>query len=352
MDRHVNAVTISDVDAYVEPLGEDEPCGPDLEYDPEFLEFNQTCTSKPEEQYGDTITAEVPPEWKIVLQQARQLLERTRDLRICIPFTRALLYMQGLSGLAVGLNLIERLLEQHWLSVHPQLDPDDNYDPMMRVNILATLCDGTVLIRDIKDAAMLSSRVHGRVILRDIDIATGETEVAEDVAKPSLALIEAAFLEADLDEVKALHVSLISSCHSIARIEEVLTDNVGAAQSLNLAPLLKLVERARKYVAERLQLRTGGKGALAGADQTTDAVGADGAPAGPRHDRIADRDDVLRALEKICLYYEQNEPSSPVPLLLIRAQRLVTKNFLEIMEDLAPDGLNQVYSVSGTQSAS
>ena len=52
-------------------------------------------------------------------------------------------------------------------------------------------------------------------------------------------------------------------------------------------------------------------------------------------------------LEKICDYYTRVEPSSPVPLLLKRAARLAEMSFMQIMEDLSPDGIAQVRTVTG-----
>jgi type VI secretion system protein ImpA len=63
---------------------------------------------------------------------------------------------------------------------------------------------------------------------------------------------------------------------------------------------------------------------------------------------INSRADVIRVLDKICDYYSVHEPSSPIPLLLRRAQRLVEKTFLEILEDMVPDGVNQAKIVSGS----
>ncbi len=350
----MDAVTISDVDQFLQALSDDAPCGPDLEYDPAFLAFSQACTVKPEAQYGDTISPEVPPEWKTVLRLALQLLARTRDLRLCVPFTRALLHMQGLPGLALGLRLTEQLLDLYWDSVHPQLDPDDGNDPMMRVNTLASLCEGAVVLREILEAVLLDSRIHGRFTVRDMDIATGETEVADDVPKVSLGLIDAAFTDADLDELQALSASIQSACDSVARIEVIVTEQVGAAQALDMSPLLKIVKRAHGYVADRLQVRLGGNvyGASADNDEEGAQIIADGSMTKTIRDEISDRNDVMRVLDKICDYYSEHEPSSPVPLLLMRAKRMVTMNFLEIIEHLAPEGLNQVYSVSGVQESS
>lgn len=52
-------------------------------------------------------------------------------------------------------------------------------------------------------------------------------------------------------------------------------------------------------------------------------------------------------IDKICTYYERNEPSSPVPMLLQRAKRLVSKDYLDIMRDLTPDAVAQAESLGG-----
>ena len=56
---------------------------------------------------------------------------------------------------------------------------------------------------------------------------------------------------------------------------------------------------------------------------------------------IRNRADVLKALDRICDYYTDHEPSSPVPLLLARVRGLVDKNFIDILKDLAPNGLSE-----------
>ena len=57
-------------------------------------------------------------------------------------------------------------------------------------------------------------------------------------------------------------------------------------------------------------------------------------------------------LDRICEYYSLAEPSSPVPLMLRRAQRLAAMSFIEIIEDLSPEALTSVHNVTGTKAAS
>jgi type VI secretion system protein ImpA len=62
---------------------------------------------------------------------------------------------------------------------------------------------------------------------------------------------------------------------------------------------------------------------------------------------VNSRADAMRLLDLVCQYYERCEPSSPLPLLIERARRLADKNFLDVLRDLAPDGLNQAKSIAG-----
>jgi type VI secretion system protein ImpA len=63
--------------------------------------------------------------------------------------------------------------------------------------------------------------------------------------------------------------------------------------------------------------------------------------------QIASRADVIRAIDQICDYYRTAEPGNPVPLLLRRAQRLVDKDFMALMEDLLPESVSQLSNITG-----
>jgi type VI secretion system protein ImpA len=67
---------------------------------------------------------------------------------------------------------------------------------------------------------------------------------------------------------------------------------------------------------------------------------------------IQSREDVIRSLDQVCDWYARNEPSSPVPLLLRRAKRLVNKSFLEAVQDLSPSGVTEVQTIAGAETSS
>ncbi len=339
-----------DVESLLAPLAPDAPCGENLEYDAEFTAFERALQGKPEVQYGATLVAAEPPDWKAARSQALALFLRTRDLRVAVPLAQALLHADGLGGFADGLRVVAGLLQSAWVGVHPQLDPADGNDPTMRVNSLAALCDANGTLKAVREAFLVSSRVHGRFSLRDLELASAEA--VEGVTRPEPTVIDAAFMDAELGELQAVAAALAASIEQSTLIENTLQSHVGAAQALDLTPLRSLLSRARAAVAERI-------GRRADAPQVTEgaavgpaaAVGARPVMAGD----IGSRDDVIRMLDVICEYYRQAEPSSPVPLMLKRARRLVPMGFHEIIADLAPDGLGQVekiLGVSGSDSAS
>jgi len=62
---------------------------------------------------------------------------------------------------------------------------------------------------------------------------------------------------------------------------------------------------------------------------------------------ISSQSDVAHSLKKIIQYYEKHEPSSPLPMILERALRLVGADFMTIINDVAPAGVDNVNLVGG-----
>jgi type VI secretion system protein ImpA len=60
----------------------------------------------------------------------------------------------------------------------------------------------------------------------------------------------------------------------------------------------------------------------------------------------------VRQLDRICEWIERHEPTNPAPILIRRAQRLMNKSFMEIMRDLAPDGVAQIENLAGPEAVS
>ena len=348
-----------DIDVMLQEVEPASLCGPNLEYDSAFIELEQLVLGKPEVQYGTTITPAVMPDWKQVRRLAIDLLERSRDLRLAVHLLRANVSLHGIDGLANSLSLIERLLEERWDHVHPELDADDDMDATLRVNSLAILADRTTVLKDLKDVAFIVLPGLGPLSLRVLDIASGELAPPDGQEKLVISSIEAAFVDVDDVPLQALADSICRAYDSAVHIEKILMERVGSSQSINLDGLTRTLKRGRDFLMAQLAPRKGLNAEVMApsdanmsyeqANHSASAI-TDGLPVPAiTNGAVTNRAGVIQAIDKILRYYEQHEPSSPLPLLLGRARSLVSKNFLEIMEDLAPDSLAGMIALKGNQ---
>lgn len=351
-------MSVIDVEGLLREVAADAPCGDDLEYDPDFAEMEKLAQETPERQYGDTIIPAEPPDWRGVGKAALALFERTRDLRVAVNLTRALLQTDGLPGFDDGLTLVEGLIERYWDGVYPQLDPEDDDDPTLRVNTIVALCDPETALRALRETPLVSSRALGRFGLRDIQIAAGALTpvvAGEQAELPTQAKIDGAFQDADLEDLQATALAVGNAMARVERIEAALTDRIGVTQAPDMSALTGVLKEIRQVLADQLRRRGAGAG-LAGEAATVEAADA-GLPGGVAGEgqrlvvgEIASREDAIRMLDKICEYFDRHEPSSPVPFLLKRAKTLVAKDFMGILLDLAPGGAEQANLIFGIHS--
>jgi type VI secretion system protein ImpA len=325
-----------DLEKLLSAVSDETPAGEDMEYDPLFGEMERASEGKQEQQFGDTIIPAEEPEWRELRKKALLVVEQSKDLRAAIHLTHALVHTDGFAGLADGLALIKGYIEGFWGTLHPQLDPDDNNDPTLRINTLSNLCDAVGMLAGISRIPLVSSSVMGTYSYRDIQIASGNLQATErDNQELSQDHIDAAFRDCPVEETQQTLSNIRLAIDCVTAIEAKLIELVSIEQSPNLRALLELLKLLEKEVASRL-----GEESLA---EEQDQAGAETQTQqqSTTSGAINNRDDVISALEKINQYYYKNEPSSPIPLLLDRAKRLVKMDFHEIVQDLAPGGVSQ-----------
>lgn len=332
-----------DIDELLVPLSDDAPSGEDLEYDPEFGELERTAAGTPAQIMGDATTEAIPPDWRSVREQSVALFERTRDLRTAVHLANALLNLEGFEGFRDGLRLVKSLSETLWDTVHPQLDEDDQ-DPMIRCNAVGELVSPDKTLAGVLDTPFVEARQAGRFGLRDIRVANGEMGYPEgdDRQPPSMDLIEAAFREVEPEALESTQTQVEECVTLVDELAAYYVAQVGAADAPDLSELKGYLSEASGFMS-RIMGRIGvGDAAVeesweeSGGDAGTSSGGA------PISGDVRSTADVLRMIDKICLYYDQREPSSPVPILLRRAASLVNKSFVDIIADLAPSGVSEI----------
>lgn len=335
-----------DIDALLAPISPDLPCGPDLEYDPDFMALEQLAQGKPERQTGAVIVPAEDPDWADIARRAQVLFARTRDLRVAVLWTRAATRLDGMTGLAAGLGLLRGLLAQHWEDVHPALDPEDG--AMVRLNVLALLGssqrDTSTLLRDVRSVSFIGPGGRARLSVRDILITQGRLSAAGGEGGRTRTEVEETLrLPENLPGVRAAREALAA----LDGMRACLVEKVGHDSLPDLQSLRDMLETV-------LQLCGGSSGAGGNAMEVQEAAASAAGEASPVSvpatvlpGEIRSREDAVRALERVCEYIERTEPANPAPLFIRRGQRLMTKNFVEIMQDLAPDSLGQIRQITG-----
>ena len=347
---------VLDTEALLQPISPEAPCGPDLEYDPAFAALETLARVKPAEECrrddGSMITIPAKePDWRSVRAESEALFRRSKDLRTAAYLALACVREHGYPGLCDSLRLFQGLIERHWDKLNPPLDPADP-DPILRINALRTLVqpaagfgeDFTFLAR-VQDAPLAGSRRLGRFGLRHHLVATGVIPPGpgaggpDGVKPPDPATIEGAFKDTPPDELAATRSAVGESIASIAAIQQTLAAKLGPENAPLLEPLAKVLRQAAALLDRHL-----GVSAPAGSEPSeasgSERPGSAGGISGSAlSGDIRSSADVLLALDKVSRYYAQSEVSSPVPVVIAAARRLVGRNFPQISRILNPDAI-------------
>ena len=333
----------------LKPISEDAPCGGDLSYDVRLQELDTLVRGKPETQFS----AAEAPDWKLIRARCLELFAESKDLRVALTLSVALLELEGLSGFREGLSLMGGLLKNYWTTVHPQLDPEDNNDPLQRMNIVASLAtpigtfgDPYQVLDKLRRAPLSNSARMGRYSLADFLKVEAGVSGGGQAQVLTMPQIEAAFRDTKPEELGERYHCVTDCLGTVKEMDEFIMATVGAANAPDLDLLTRDLAAIQKRIAPHVALTTvAPEGAEGVAASDLGAQGGQGAFSASGE--IRSRQEVTMLLEKICDYYARVEPSSPVPLLLKRAARLAEMSFMQIMEDLSPDGIAQVRTVTG-----
>lgn len=340
-------MAVIDIEALLKPVSAEAPCGRNLEYEPPFLALQELARGRPEQVVGDRVKAAQDPVWPNVRASAEQLLGSTKDLRVAGVLHLSLIKTAGVAGLDAGLCLIRRMLEQHWDHLHPQLDAEDDHDPTFRVNTLLSALVSEEALATVRAAPLVESRQFGRHSLRNYRIATGALKAGDGQAvdpQQETARIEAAFTDAPLEAVSQTGALVASAAEHLNGIQHILLDKADG-----IPEDLKALSADVRDMKSLLDAQLAKRGVVTQGEGETGAGVAGAEPGSAPSGTIRNRTDVVTTIDRICEYYARTEPSSPVPLLLQRAKRLVNMDFMEIIRDLTPSGVPEAEVIGGVE---
>jgi type VI secretion system protein ImpA len=338
-------------------LAGENVCGVNLEDDSSYQHFFFSAQGTPERYDGENTLPAEAPDWRAVKKAALPFLAQSKDIKLISVLAQAVLNTEGIEAFSQCLAGLSTLINEEWQSLYPQLDEDDG-DPLERVSGLTHLNDDFI-VQSLKLTPMASVKGMGVVTLESIEQATsGNSE-----ASLSLAQIKGIFKEVNLPQVQLLYSSLAYSLESLQRINQSFIDNAGYEYTVNFERttdvLRQLIAALKKYTDVSLaeQGEEADKNSSAAESKTDWQDIAKQNPRVPEMNKslaeatgnIESRADVEKSLKLINGYYAQYEPSSPIPVLVNRALKLVNKDFMQIMQNLYPDAVPALRQLGGIE---
>jgi type VI secretion system protein ImpA len=276
-------------------------------------------------------------DWKGIARTAQQtLMESSKDLLVGARLTEALTKLHGYAGLAAGLHLLRRLMDECWDRLNPSIEDGDIEVRAGPFNWLGDDGHGARFPYTLRTVPLFHGDANVWYTLRDwknVQESKGEVK-REDY--------ERAINAATREHCQALVDGLNGSIEEMTKLLGVLNTRLGS-----FAPGMNDV---RSVLAEALVLTKQAlsrKGPAPGEEEPTEseegqAASATGAVTGSNPARaMLTRTDVYQRLAEAADLLERMEPHSPVPYLIRRAVALGRMPFPEMMKALMRDEFKQ-----------
>jgi type VI secretion system protein ImpA len=335
----------------LEPISEEAPCGISLEESGDLflLESYQifgqdSLDPAPREASAapkrEARKSDRPPNWRELEDLATACLAKSKDLRALAHLGACRLRTMDVPAFLETITVASRWLETYWDSVYPRVAED----PVITSSSLSSFADRAAIIDGLRRAPLVSGPL-GRFSFRDLDAPLPADAEDGEGQKPGPdgSAIRAAFAAMPIDDLRALHAAVGAGVETLRAIEQTMTSQAGSDAMPSFDLLAAQLQAMQTALRTRLSEHPD---AVAGVDDAT-GEGVEGGGAKGPVGAIATRQDAIRALDAVADFFRRSEPSSPIPMIVDRAKRLVSKNFLEVLADLAPGGLAEARSAGG-----
>jgi type VI secretion system protein ImpA len=338
----------------LEPVSADQPCGPDLEYDRDFVMLQAATAPKADTQYGDFVGTPDPINWAEVERDSRALLLRTKDIRLIVLLMRSRIRLSGAEGLRDGLELLKAMLQRYPEQCHPSLIDQGERDPVMHANALAGLAEHSGLLADVRNIS-LPKAAGMQLQLRDIEKSMALPRIKDALAPESVQRLLKELSGKRDKHLLALSESQLLCEEIIAGVDHALGEDAPELEPLSslLQPFGTAVSHAATstpptaqiadYIAEAGETVAAASTSAPPPIGTPDTDLPESAMASSANDNNTpsrqrmDRWTALAAVQDVRNWFEQNEPSSPVIVLLRQAERMVGKRFSELAHIIPAD---------------
>jgi type VI secretion system protein ImpA len=290
-----------------------------------FVDGQQAASSAPTGQLA----------WSELEDMLVDLFRQTKHLDMLYLLALSQGHLHGIGGLINGIDYTNNLLARQWDALHPvesEADYEFRQDCLAKMNsaTFANSLDGMI----IADGRQLGKHTLGAWLAAKKgdpqDLKTIEQALAETIKDKPTFYDD---LAAQMNELQ----------ESMKRLELTVKDHFASFRLQFKALKPKLAEIAGIVAAFSSIAIEGIEGvAPQGGSGPATSQGGNSIP-----DQINTREDVVKTLAKIILFYNKHEPTSPVPIMLERAQRVATMNFKEIVQEFNLTGTPSIQEVLG-----
>ena len=317
----------------LQPITEENPCGKDISDETDFYMLEELAKGKQETQFS----AAEPPNWKEVINLALTLFGQSKDLWIAYYILCGMVNLNGDDGMVKGFGFLEALLKKFWDLLNPKLDKDSDMPALQRINAIKDVFSMQGLfVTGVNNITLTKSGI-GSFRYRDI-INSGK-----DDQLPTEDTILAAISDSDKEFLESLKSNLKKTQELALSIKSFLQDKgITPEFEESFELFISMINTIEKYLDVNNNTIK---------DEQTEALNASNktsrnkeTPARGKNiaDQISNYQDIIKMLRKICQWYEENEPSSPVPLFLNKAESLVGKSFVDIVNDVASSAMKDI----------
>jgi len=321
--------------ALLQAIVDEHPCGEDLEDTQLLASFDGYRL------FGQSAPLSAETDWREVRDKSLEALEKSKDFRLLAHLASAVVRTEGFGEFTQTLSVAAQWLDTWGEHVFPRVDDD----AILRRNALNGFADRMAVVDGVRRAPILSHAQLGSVSIRDIEMATGQIAPTDgETVSIDEAQLTALLAATSVEDLQKLSGELETGLKSLSSIEEAMRNQGGTQAAPDFATLAVPLSRTRKLVNDHLATRVP-EGDAAGAADGSPAAAGGAVAVGA----IRSRQDATRALDAVAAFFRTNEPSSPIPLLLERAKRLVAKDFLEVLAELAPEALAPAKAASGVR---
>lgn len=347
------AADLIDIATLTQPVTEAQPHGSDLREDasPTSAYYrikdarNAARAAERASLFDPEAASGILKEWKPILELAPGILkDQSKDLEVVSWYIEALVRFHDFAGLRAGFSLARSLVEQYWDGLFPLPDEDGietRVAPLAGLN--GESGEGT-LLAPMRNALITPDVAGGGFSYWQYQQARDAGKIAdEDKRAEKLAIL--GFSPSDIQQAvntapEAFYQTLVNDLETAAADYRAMNDqlrkhcgNLAPPFSLILETLEEITRTVRFLAKDKLGSQESVVETVGDTAVTTSNVSAPRASTGP----IGSREDALRKLEEVAVFFRATEPHTPLVSGIERLVRWGRMSMAELILELVPD---------------